>query len=699
MSAFFIKRTALGAAIALTMAGCQSHSGSNGMADQPISQSSVDYHIDQQKLPALIQFSPDDLDERLSACTDLNAYVNQKWIDKAEIPSDRPRWGAFDSLAERSLGIQRQIAEQAGAADNAAGVDKLLHDFWRSGMNEAHINQLGITPIKGELAAIDGLSSSAEVVQLLEDRLQEGDGLLFDMGASSDFKNPKRNILYIDTGGLGLPDKNYYTDARHADDLNAYQAYLARLLRLSGTEARQAALQAEQVVALEKRLARVSYSQEQQSRDASLAYNPISVSAADTLTPHIKWTTLLQRLNVDTQDKVSLVNPEFFKALDHELASTPVEVWKAYLKAHTLNDASSYLSDDFANARFDFYGKVLSGQKQITPRWKRVLSQINDSVGQAMGQRYVEVAFPGDAKARIQTLVGNLSEALKARIEAADWMSDETKARAIEKWKAFTPRVGYPDKWRDWSGLTTSDGDYLANIRAAQRFNFKWDLAKVGQPVDPNDWGMTPQTVNAYYNPLANEVVFPAAILQPPFFDPNADIAFNYGGIGAVIGHEMTHGFDDQGARFGPHGNFENWWTPADKKHFDALAQGLVEQFDHYKVNGQPVNGHLTLGENIADLGGLNTAYDALQKAKAGQPDPMVGGHSRDENFFFNFATVWRFKALPQYQRMLLTVDPHAPTSLRAIGAPSNMQGFADTFQCKPGDQMVRSGKQRVQIW
>ena len=382
------------------------------------------------------------------------------------------------------------------------------------------------------------------------------------------------------------------------------------------------------------------------------------------------------------------------------LAEVPAAQWQSYLRFHTVDGASPYLSDAFANEHFDFYGKAMRGQKEIKARGKRVLDTLNASAGEALGQIYVDVAFSPEAKARMQELVKNLSEALKVRIGGLAWMSDATKAKAMEKWASFTPKIGYPDKWRDWSGLATSRDSYIGNVLAANAFNYQWMLGKIGKPVDKTEWGMSPQTVNAYYNPLQNEIVFPAAILQPPFFDPNATDEMNYGGIGAVIGHEMTHGYDDQGSRFGATGKFENWWSPEDAKGFSSRTDKLIAQFNGYLAGpGQYVNGKLTLGENIADLGGLATAYDAMRKATEGKDDPKADGLSRDQRFFLNWGTVWRRNFTPEELKVRLTTDPHAPANFRAIGAPSNLPAFASAFGCKAGDAMVRGDDQKVVIW
>lgn len=655
--------------------------------------------LDTSKLPAYNAFSINDLDAGKSACDDFNGYVNGKWLAANEIPKDRSSWGAFSILDERSVAVQHQLAEQAAAAANPQGVEKIVGDFWSSGMDEAKINAQGIAPLKADLAAIDGLKDGPAIAEYLRQSAAKGENGLFGFGAEADFKNSTMNMAYAMQGGLGLPDRSYYVDADKQDKLKAYQAHVAKVLELAGVPAADAAKQAQDVVALETRLAKVSKSSEQLSRDAELAYNPVTPAEADKLTPNFPWTKFFESQGVAVPEKFSLAIPAFHQEVSKALGDTDPSVWRAYLRFHTVDSASPYLSDAFAQENFAFYGKELNGQAEMKPRWKRVLGSIENGAGEAMGQMYVKVAFSADDKAKMQQLVENLSQALKARLEKLTWMSEETKAKALEKWKTFTPKIGYPDKWRDYSSLTTKRDSYLDNVRAATAFNYKYNLSKIGKPVDKTEWGMTPQTVNAYYNPLQNEIVFPAAILQPPFFDPKADDAFNYGGIGAVIGHEMTHGYDDQGARFGPTGNFENWWTPADAKKFSALTGKLVQQFDGYEVDGKHVNGKLTLGENIADLGGITTAYDAMKKATEGKDDPKVGGMSRDQNFFINWATVWRTKYTPQNAMVRLTTDPHAPAQFRAIGAPSNLEAFATAFQCKPGAPMVRSGDKRVVIW
>lgn len=694
------KTLLLSLSIAAALSACQKPADKPASANVPVKPEAVPYTLDEAKLPPVNRFLPADLDTSKSACTDFSGYVNGKWLAANTIPGDRSSWGAFEMLDERSQGVQRQLAEQAAAKTNTSGVDKLIGDFWASGMDAAKINAQGLTPLKPQLDAIVGLDSQAKIADYLRASAAKGENILFGFGPEADFKDSTMNIAYAAQGGLGLPDRGYYFDKDKADKLAAYQAHVAKVLALSGVPAADAATQAKDVVAFETRLAKVSKSSEEMSRDVSLFYNPISPADADKLTPNFPWTKFFESQGVAVPKMFSLAIPAFHQEVSKMLADVPAAQWQSYLRFHTIDSAAPYLSDDFANERFDFYGKTLRGQKEMKERGKRVLGTIEEEAGEAMGQLYVKVAFPAESKARMEQLVKHLSDALKVRIEHLTWMSDATKKKALDKWASFTPKIGYPDKWRSWEGLATQRDSYIGNVLAANAFNYQWAMGKIGKPVDKTEWGMSPQTVNAYYNPSQNEIVFPAAILQPPFFDPKADDATNFGGIGAVIGHEMTHGYDDQGSRFGPTGNFENWWTSEDAKGFGGRTDKLIAQFSGYLAGpGQHVNGKLTLGENIADLGGINTAYDAMLKATEGKPDPKTDGLTRDQRFFLNWGTVWRRNFTPQELNVRLTTDPHAPANFRAIGAPSNMPAFAQAFGCKAGDPMMRSGDQQVVIW
>jgi putative endopeptidase len=690
----------LSLAVATVLAACSKKDDAAPAASTAsTTPAALELKLDESKLPPVNRFQLSDLDTSKNACTDFGGYVNGKWLAANSIPGDRASWGAFEMLDERSTTVQKQLAEQAAAHPEAAGVEKIVGDLWATGMDEAKINAQGIEPIKPMLTAIDGLSDKDAIAEYLRSTAAKGQNVLFGFGPEADFKNSTMTMAYASQGGLGLPDPEYYTKPENKDKLDAYQAHIAKVLELSGVAAADAAEQAKTVIAFETRLAKASKTSEELSRDVELYYNPVTLADADKLTPNFSWTQFFESQGVAPQEKFSLAMPAFHQEVSKMLGDTDPAAWRAYLRFHTIDSASPYLSDAFVNENYNFNGKILNGQKEIKPRWKRVLDTVESQAGEALGQMYVKVAFSPESKAKMETLVANLATALKARIENLAWMSDETKQKAIAKWETFTPKIGYPDKWREWTGLSTSRDSFIGNVLAAQEFNYKWNLGKIGKPVDKTEWGMPPQMVNAYYNPLQNEIVFPAAILQPPFFDPNATDEMNYGGIGAVIGHEMTHGYDDQGARFGPTGNFENWWSEADAKGFSSRTDKLIEQFNDYDANGTKVNGKLTLGENIADLGGLATAYDAMKKATDGQPDPKTDGLTRDQRFFLNWATVWRRNFTPENLAVRLKTDPHAPANFRAIGAPSNLPAFAAAFQCKAGDPMVRADGKQVVIW
>ena len=695
------KALLLSLAIAGAIAGCNRQDADTTAAGTDTAAAdTARFTLDETNLPPVNRFTQSDLDSSVDACTDFGGHVNGKWLAANDIPGDRTSWGAFEMLDERSKAVQRQLAEQAAALEDASGVEKIVGDLWATGMNAEAINAAGITPIKGHLDAIAALDSSEAVAEYLRTSAAKGQNFLFGFGPEADFKDSTNNIAYAMQGGLGLPDKTYYTDADKADKLAAYEKHIAKVLEMSGVPAADAATQASNVIAFEKRLAGVSKSQEEMSRDVSLYYNPVTPAEADTLTPNFSWTRFFDSQGVEAPEMFSLAMPDFHAEVSEMLEDVPVEQWQSYLRFHTVDGASPYLSDEFVQANYEFYGKTMRGQKELKERGKRVLDTIESQAGEALGQMYVDVAFPADSKAKMQELVKNLSAALKPRIENLEWMSDETKAKAMAKWETFTPKIGYPDKWREWTGLSTDRDSYIENVLAAQEFNYKWQLSKIGEPVDKTEWGMSPQTVNAYYNPLQNEIVFPAAILQPPFFDPDADAPLNYGGIGAVIGHEMIHGYDDQGSRFGPTGNFENWWTETDSKGFSDLTGKLVNQFNAYEaVPGKNVNGSLTLGENIADLGGLAVAYDAMKKATGDSEDPMTEGMTRDQRFFANWATVWRRNFTDEELNVRLATDPHAPANFRAMGAPSNLPAFAAAYECEAGDAMVRGGGDQVVIW
>lgn len=705
-SAFKPLSVALAAALLLAACGDETPktaaSAPETVADAPVTAPAPGkLIIDTASLPKLPSFNVSDLDDSKPACSNLNGYVNSKWLAANPVPADRTTWGSFEMLGERSLGVQKQIVEKLAAMQGVSGVEKVIGDFWATGMDEAAAEAVGLKPIQPILDQIAALTSAQDLAAFVREAHAEGRGVLFGFGGESDFKDTSQVIAYVSQDGLGLPDKSYYAGDEHKADREAYQAHIETVLKLAGADEATAKAQAASVMAIETQLADVSYSSEEMSRDVSKFYNPVSVADADAKTPLLPWGEFFQINGVAAPAMFSMSNPDFFAKLNGMMQDLPIADWQAYLHFHTIDSAAPFLSKAFDEEDFAFYGKTLRGQQEQKPRWKRVLDTVNGTVGEALGQIYVEVAFPPESKAQMEKLVANLSTALKGRLEKLEWMSPETRTKALEKWASFTPKIGYPDKWRDWAGLNTTRDSYFSNIMAAMRFNQAYANAKIGKLKDKSEWGMTPQTVNAYYNPLQNEIVFPAAILQPPFFDPNADLATNYGGIGAVIGHEMLHGYDDQGSRFDATGTFTNWWQPADAEGFKSKTQMLVEQFNGYEaLAGKFVNGSLTLGENIADLGGLTVAYDAMKLAQGeGFTDPNTNGMTQDQIFFINWATVWRRGFTEKELGVRLVTDSHAPANFRAIGAPSNMPAFAAAFGCSKEDAMVRGDDQRIVIW
>lgn len=649
-----------------------------------------------------IRFQAADLDTSTPACTDLNAYVNGKWLAANPVPSDRTTWGSFETLSERSLEIQRKLAEAAAADSGASGIEKLVGDFYASGMDEAAIEAAGITPLKPVLDRIAGIETAADIAAYLRDSAADGRMSLFYLYGNADFRDSENVIAYAGQGGLTLPERAYYLEDRedYAKARDALRAHAAALFALAGDTAEDAARHADTVVAFETRLATAS-TPRVELRDPAKRYVPATLDQADAVTPLFPWGPFFDAIGVERPPMFSLAMRDFFSEVNAMLEDVSIRDWQTWLRFQEIDNAAPYLSQAFAQQSFAFHDQALRGQAEQAPRWKRNLDALNASIGEALGQLYVDAVFPPESKTKMETMVSGLADALKVRIQNLEWMGDETKQRALEKWASFTPKIGYPDQWRDWSGLNFDRGNYAGNVLAARGFNARFNFSKIGKPVDRSLWFMTPQTVNAYYNATQNEIVFPAGILQPPFFDPNADDALNYGGIVAVIGHEMIHGYDDQGSKFDAKGNFHNWWTDADRAGFEARTGKLVDQFDAYEsIDGIHVNGTLTLGENIADLGGLSTAYDALKAAQGENfVDPMIDGFSQEQRFFMNWATVWRRNFTDNELKVRLNTDSHAPASFRAIGAPSNMDTFARAFECKPGDAMVRPEDVKVVIW
>jgi putative endopeptidase len=649
-------------------------------------------------------FKPD-VDLNVAPCADFNAYVNNRWVAANPLPNDKVRWGSFDKLGELSLNSQHSLvdaADKGASLAKAGSIEQKIGWFYHAAMDEAAIEKAGFDPIKPELAAIAGLKNSADIAAWLRRNHASGNGLGFAFGASADFKNAQKQVGFAYQGGLNLPSPEYYSKDEYKDKRAAYLAHVARLFELTGVAPEAAAAKAANVMALETRLAGSSLLPVE-LRVPENQYNMVSIADADKVTPHFDWAAYFKALDVDVGGSFSLSQPKFFATFDAMLVDTPIEQWRDYLALHTIDNAAPSLSKAFQQQQFEFYDKTLKGQPEIAVRWKRALGAVNGGMGQALGQLYVKAYFPPEAKARAQVLVDNVRDALKERIEKLDWMSPETKTKALEKWSTFLPKIAYPDKWREWNGLAIKADDHFANVRAARHFNYRYNLAKIGKATDRYEWSMTPQTVNAYYSPSTNTINFPAAILQPPFFYAKGDDALNYGAIGAVIGHEALHGFDDKGSQFDGQGNNRNWWTKEDRERFEARAQRLIDQAGAYAplaaYPDKKANGKLTLGENIADLGGLNVSYDALAKADGGKADPKIDGYTREQRFFLSFATVWASSIREQAQLVRLNTDPHAPNGFRASASPSNMPAFAKAFSCKAGDAMVAPEDKRVMIW
>ncbi len=647
---------------------------------------------------------PANMDTTCSACEDFYAYANGGWLTRATIPAAYSVWGSFNELADKNDAVVHDILEHARANAPAAkpgSNEQKLGVFYGSCMDSAQAEAQGITPIQSTLDRIAALRTRDDVEQLIAEFHRDGMGVLFSFGGRQDPKNSQDVIAITGQGGLGLPDRDYYTrtDAKSRQLQQAYVAHVAEMLELSAEPATQATAQARRIMAIETQLANASMTRVEQ-RDPNAVYHKMTVAEAQRLTPHFQWQRFLRGVGAKRVSVINVRQPEFLKTMDAMLDSVPVADWKAYLRWHVLDNAAPALSSAFVNEDFAF-GRNFTGATELLPRWRRCLQATNFALGEALGEVYVRRTFTPEAKKRALEMVNNLQAALRDHILGAAWMSDTTKQQAIVKLEAFTKKIGYPDKWRDYSALEVKPGPYVDNLLRARAWATARNLEKIGKPVDRTEWGMTPPTVNAYYNPSMNEIVFPAGILQPPFFNPTADDAVNYGGMGAVIGHEMTHGFDDQGRQFDAQGNLRDWWTASDAASYKSRAQRVADQFDSYTVvdTATHVNGKLTLGENIADLGGLTIAYAALEKALAGQPRPKIDGFTPEQRFFLSWAQVWRQRARPEYLRSMVNTNPHSPGVWRVNGPLSNMAEFAQAFGCKPGDAMVRPPDQRAQIW
>ena len=639
-------------------------------------------------------------DPRTPPCTDFFQYANGGWLKSNPIPASYSTWSLDNEITERNLTILRGILENAAANPRVRGTTaQKIGDFYAAAMNEKLIDKIGIAPLKDDLAAITAVRSPADVARLIGAWQTRGDEVLFAFTAQPDMKHSDTDIAYAGQGGLGLPDRDYYLrdDAKSKILRSQYRAHVARMLGLLGDK--NAKDEAIWIVALETRLARASLDRVA-LREPANSYHMVMLKDANAKTSNFSWADFFQRIGRDDVLSFSLAQPDFFVAANRALDEVPITHWQAWLRWRLIDANAPYLSKPFVDADFAFHGGVLRGAKQNLPRWKRAIRSANFAVGELLGQAYVAQVFPAQAKQRAEVLVNNLKTALRARIEHLNWMSAATKQAAYKKLDTLVAKVGYPDKWRDYSKLDITRYSYLSNMRAARAFEAQREFAKLDHPVDRSEWDMTPQTVNAYYNPMGNEIVFPAAQLLPPYFDASADDALNYGGIGAVIGHEMTHGFDDEGSQFDAKGNLSDWWTPADRAAFNARTARLVAQFNAYvPIDDLHINGKLTLGENIADLGGLLVAYDAFKLTPQGKGDANIEGLTPDQRFFLSFAQSWRTAQRPEQLRLQIQSNEHAPAKFRVNGPVSDVPAFAHAFACKAGDPMLQPPTKIINIW
>jgi putative endopeptidase len=644
------------------------------------------------------------LDTSTAACTDFYQYANGGWLKANPIPAAFPAWGIGNVLNEKNRDVLHEILEAAAktVGSRKGSNEQKVGDYYAACMDEPKIEAEGLKPLQAELDRVARINNQGTLQEEIGHLHSIGLNALFNSGSTQDFKNSADVTAGIFQGGLGLPDRDYYTktDEKSQGTRDEYVKHVAKMFELMGDEAAKAAAEAQAVLAFETKLAEASKTRVE-LRDNEKQYHRMPMAQIKDVAPTFDWPAYFQRIGLAAKADVNVAQPDFFKAMDAQLTATPISDWQTYLRWKLIDTAAAGLSSKFVDEDFHFKGTILSGAKENLPRWKRCVAATDRALGEALGEVYVQKAFPPAAKARALAMVRNLEAALKSDLGTLSWMGDATRQQAIVKLDAFLNKIGYPDKWRDYSTLSIDRSSLVANRLRVGQFNERRDLAKIGKPVDRMEWGMSPPTVNAYYNPQINEIVFPAGILQPPFFDAEADDALNYGAMGAVIGHEMTHGFDDQGAKFGATGNLANWWSDADLKAFQQRAQCVIDQFNGFEVQpGLHENGKLVVGESIADLGGVVIAYAAFQKSMEGKPRPKnIDGFTPEQRFFLAFARVWAGSARPEYERLLVNLDPHPLGRFRGSAPLTNMPQFAAAFQCKEGDKMVRPEKERCVIW
>ena len=639
-------------------------------------------------------------DKTIRPQDDLYRFVNNGWLKKTEIPADKSNYGSFTILFDRSLDRLKIIVEESAAQKGAPGSEsQKVGDFYKSYMNEEKLESLGMQPIEPLLKEVDAIRDLAGLAEWFGRGQQVGINGPIRFFINQDQKDATQYIGYFYQSGIGLPDRDYYfkEDDKSKAIRDAYVKHIETMFGFAGMA--DPVGSAKKIYALEEQLAKGQWTRVE-NRDPQKTYNKVEIAKLDTLTTEFEWQKFLSGLGLVNQTAVVVSQPPYITTFGAALKSAPLEDWKTYAKWRLLSSAAPYLSKKFDQENFQFYSKTLRGIEEQEPRWKRAVQNIDNLMGEAVGKIYVQKYFPPEHKTRMEKLVQNLLTAYDQSIQTLDWMSPETKKAAKEKLSKFTYKIGYPDKWRDYSALKIDANDLLANVTAAVKFEYQRDLNKLGKPIDRGEWGMTPQTVNAYYNPVMNEIVFPAAILQPPFFNSEADDAVNYGGIGAVIGHEIGHGFDDKGSQYDGFGNLRNWWKDQDLKEFEGRTGKLVAQYESYSpVKGEHLNGKLTLGENIGDLGGLSIAYKAYKLSLNGKEAPVMDGFTGDQRFFIGWAQVWARLYREEELRQRLVTDPHSPSEYRCNGVVRNVEQFYSAFDVKEGDQLYLKPEERVRIW
>ena len=647
------------------------------------------------------------MDTTIRAQDDFFRYANGKWLDKTPIPADRGSWGSGNELREHNNTILLDVLKKASEnPEYIEGTDqRKAADFFSVGMDSAAVEASGMKPLEATLTKIDAIKNKSELQNYLAEQELEGGGAFFGLAIFPDLKNSQKMATYIGAGGIGLPERDYYlkNDQKSKETREKYKEYTSKMLMLAGIDESKAKKSADRIMALESQLAKSMLTKEE-TRDPVKQYNKKSISEIATLAPSINWPAYFSALGIK-EDSIIVAEPAYMKEYERVVSSYPIEDIKIYLKWTALRGAAPFLNHAIVKESFEFNNKYMRGIDQMQPRWKRVLGVTDNYLGEAIGKLYVDEAFPPEAKKKAMDMVENIKLAFADRIKEIDWMSDSTKKMALKKLSTFTVKIGYPDEWKSYAGLSVEKApekrSYYQNAVNGSKFQVQQNLAKLGKPVNRKEWGMTPQTVNAYYNPLFNEIVFPAGILQPPFYNYKADEAVNYGGIGAVIGHEISHGFDDQGSQFDADGNLRNWWSEEDLKKFKERSKALAAQYSKYEpLPGVFVQGEFTLGENIGDLAGLNASFDGLQRHLREHGNPgLIDGYTPEQRFYISFASIWKTKYKDETLRTQVNTDPHSPNMYRANGPISNIKDFYDAFGIKPGDKLYREEKDRVKIW